>query len=218
MSKSPGGITAHINCMIISGFPGIGKTSTYNEMKKSFIGARCVDMDVRDYGTTNGIDVEDPAAYVNKVEKLSKENACIFVTMDRRVRLKLQEAHLFYIVVAPEFPPAWADQIPGFKPNPLTRVQYMKRFSESIGYNSLCAQTLDGKGYDDALMDICADPMPHFISPVLNKAVVDQMWQLVEGLTRQTFSQEQLKQMAGGIPMPPMSGPAAPPTGGIVTG
>lgn len=207
MSKGPGGFTARINCMIISGFPGIGKTSTYNEMKKSFIGAKCIDMDVRNYGTTNGINVADPAAYVRECEQLSKENACIFVTSDSAVRAKLREAQLFYIVVAPEFPPAIAGHIPNYRPDITLRARYMKRFSENLGYNSLCAQTLDGKGYEDALIDLFQDPMPHLVippeMPYLNKAFVDQAWMMIEQMTRQTINPQQLMNMPG-APNPPI--------------
>ena len=185
MAKTLGGITATINCMIISGFPGIGKTSTFNEMKKADIFARCVDMDVKNYGTTNGIDVADPAAYVNEVDKLSKENACIFVSTDPVIRQKLREANLFYIVIAPEFPPALASAIPNYRPDPLQRALYMKRFSDNPGYNSLAAQTLDGKGYEDALIDLFQDPMPHFVFPTLDKKVVDQAWMMIDQMTRQ---------------------------------
>lgn len=205
MSLKPGGVTAHIDCMIVSGFPGIGKTSTWKQMKHDYIGARAVDMDVKDYGTTNGINVADPAEYVRKVQEAAKENACIFVTSDPTVRLKLREAHLFYIVVAPEFPPALAEKIPHYRPDPMMRAQYMQRFKDNLGYNSMCAQTLDGKGYEDALMDLFNDPMPHFVTPVLNKQVLDQFWMMVEQMTRQTVSPGQLMGM-GQQPKPPMFG------------
>jgi hypothetical protein len=202
MSKMPGGYTARINCMIIAGFPGIGKTSTWKQMKLDFAGARAVDMDVKNYGTTNGINVADPAAYANEVEQKSHDNACIFVCTDPDVLSKLREAHLFYIVVAPEFPPSMASQIPYYRPNPLERAQYMKRFTDNIGYNSLAAQTLDGKGYEDALIDLFRDPMPHIVSPVLNKQVVDQSWAIVEQMTRQTISPNQLMGMRQQTPTP----------------
>ena len=205
MSKGPGGFTARVNCMIVSGFPGIGKTSTYNQMKKDFIGARAVDMDVKNYGTTNGINVADPAEYVRLVEEYSHENACIFVSTDPEIRAKLREAHLFYIVVAPEFPPALANAIPHYRPDPLTRSNYMKRFTDNLGYNSLAAQTLDGKGYEDALIDLFKDPMPHFVFPTLTKQILDQMWQMVEQMTRTTVSPQQLAGM-GQHPHPPMFG------------
>lgn len=202
MSKAPGGVTAHIDCMIVSGFPGIGKTSTWKQMKTDFIGARAIDMDVKNYGTTNGINVADPAAYVRECQELSKQNACIFVTIDPVVRLKLREASLFYIVIAPEFPPALADRIPNYRPDPFMRAQYMKRFTDNLGYNSLCASTLDGKGYDDVLTDLFNDPMPHLVSPVLNKQVLDQAWMMIEQMTRQTVSPSQLMGMQG-APKPP---------------
>lgn len=192
MAKNLGGITATVTCMIISGFPGIGKTSTFHEMKKANIFAKAVDMDVKDYGTTNGINVADPAAYVRKVEELSKENACIFVSSDPDVRQKLKEAHLFYIVIAPEFPPAMASAIPGYHPDLLLKANYMKRFTDNVGYNSMAAAALDGKGYEDALMDLFRDPMPHFVTPVLNKQVVDRAWMMIDQLTRQTISPAQL--------------------------
>lgn len=204
MSKGPGGFTAHIDCMIVSGFPGIGKTSTWKEMKRDYIGARAVDMDVKDYGTTNGINVADPAEYVRKCVEFSKENACIFVTIDPEVRAKMREAQLFYIVVAPEFPPALANMLPGYRPDPFLRAGYMKRFTDNLGYNSLCAQTLDGKGYEDALTELFNDPMPHIVSPVLNKAVLDQAWMQVEQLTRQTMSPQQLMGMQQ-APKPPFA-------------
>lgn len=197
MAKTLGGVTATINCMIISGFPGIGKTTTFHEMKKADLFARCVDMDVKDYGTTNGIDVADPAAYVAEVEKLSKQNACIFVTTDPTVRLKLREAHLFYIVIAPEFPPKLASAIPNYRPDPLQKALYMKRFTDNPGYNSMAAQTLDGKGYEDALIDLFQDPMPHFVFPTLNKQVVDQAWMMIDQLTRQVMSPQALMGMPG---------------------
>lgn len=199
MPKKLGGVTATVNCMIISGFPGIGKTSTFKEMKGTDILAKVVDMDVKNYGTTNGIDVADPAAYVSKVEELSKTNGCIFVSTDPIIRLKLREAHLFYIVIAPEFPPSMASAIPGYRPDPLLRAQYMKRFTDNLGYNSLAAQTLDGKGYEDALVDLFQDPMPHFVFPTLNKQVVDQAWMMIDQMTRQMISPEALM---GKAPMP----------------
>lgn len=206
MSKAPGGVTATVNCMIISGFPGIGKTSTFNEMKKNDILAKVVDMDVKNYGTTNGIDVADPAAYVNEVVQKSKNHGLIFVTTDPTVRQKMQEAHLFYIVIAPEFPPSMASKIPTYRPDPLLRAKYMKRFTDSLGYNSMAAQTLDGKGYEDALLDLFKDPMPHFIFPELNKQVVDQAWMMIDQLTRQAISPSPMggNPANGGIASAPM--------------
>ena len=202
MSKAPGGFTARINCMIISGFPGIGKTSTYNEMKKEFIGAKVIDMDVRRYGTTNGIDVADPAAYVTECEKLSHENACIFVTCDAHVRQKLQEAHLFYTVVAPEFPPHMAQQLPPqFAPNLALRQAYIDRFNEKnldTAYDKMAGRLLEGRGYQDLIEELFKDPMPHVVSYVLNRAVVDQAWMQIEALTRTTLTPEQLAKTALG--------------------
>ena len=204
MSLKPGGVTAHIDCMIVSGFPGIGKTSTYLQMKKDFIGARAVDMDVKDYGTTNGIDVANPAAYVTKVQEASKENACIFVTCDPTVRALMREAHLFYVVVAPEFPPAAANMLPGYRPDPLVRSQYMRRFKDNLGYNSMAAQLLDGPGYDQVIEQIFNDPMPHMVCPNLTKQFLDTLWMMLEQQTRQTVSPNQLMGMAG-APRPPFA-------------
>lgn len=217
MAKTLGGVTATINCMIISGFPGIGKTSTYNEIKKRDALARAVDMDVKDYGTTNGIDVADPAAYVRKVEELSKTNEVIFVSTDPVIRQKLRDARLFYIVVAPEFPPKMASAIPNYRPNPLLRAEYMKRFSDNIGYNSLAAQTLDGKGYEDALIDLFKDPMIHFVNSNLTRQVVDQAWMMIDQLTRQVINAQTLmpgmpggpkpgQGIVGSAPLPPQPG------------
>ena len=202
MSKGPGGFTARINCMIIAGFPGIGKTTTFHEMKKEYIGAKVVDMDVRRYGTTNGVDVADPAAYVIECEKLSHENACIFVTCDAKVRQKLQEAHLFYTVVAPEFPPHMAKQLPPqFQPNPLLRQAYIDRFTEKnldTAYDKMAGRLLEGRGYDDLINELFQDPMPHVVSYLLNRAVVDQAWRQIEALTRTTLTPEQLAKTALG--------------------
>ena len=44
MSKGPGGMTVTINCMIIAGFPGIGKSTTYAEMKAGLATARVAEM------------------------------------------------------------------------------------------------------------------------------------------------------------------------------
>ena len=201
MSKGPGGTTITIDCMIVSGFPGIGKTTTFNEMKKNLITAKVADMDVRNYGTTNGINVADPAAYVAEVERLSKEIALIFVTSDPQVRQKLQEAHLFYIVIAPEFPPQMAANIPGYVPDLLMRQQYMRRFKDHLGANTLAGNTLDGKGYEDAILDIFNDPMPHLVAPVINKQIIDQAWRMIEGMTRQVLSPGALVGM--GLQRPP---------------
>lgn len=216
MSLEPGGFTAHIDCMIIAGFPGIGKTSTYNEMKASLLTARVVDMDVKKYGTTNGIDVADPAAYVNEMMKLSKENALILCTTDPKVRQKMQEAGLFYVVVCPEFPPKIAEHLPFYRPDPNVRKQYMKRF-EQLGGNHMAGQALDGKGYDDAILDVFQDPMPHFVGPLLNKTMVSVVWQGVEAQTRVTMSQSafmglglQRPMMQPGMPPQPMF-PGPPP-------
>lgn len=81
----------------------------------------------------------------------------------------------------------------------------MKRFTDNLGYNSLAAQTLDGKGYEDALIDLFKDPMPHFVFPTLTKQILDQMWQMVEQMTRTTVSPQQLAGM-GQQPHPPMFG------------
>lgn len=200
MSKSPGGITAIIDCLIIAGFPGIGKTSTYHEMKKSFIGAKVIDMDVQDYGTTNGMNVADPAEYVRKMVEYSHENALILCTVDPAVRKKMQEANLFYATVAPEFPPALASAIPNYRPNPMTRAQYMQRFSNNPLYNSKAGQLLDGRGYEDVIIDLFKDPRPKFVSETLNKATVNTFWDALDSLTRQHFGQNQLMSMAAATP------------------
>lgn len=199
------GIRADIDCLIIAGFPGIGKTSTYNEMKKVDIGARCIDMDVKYENTTNGIDVADPADYVNRVMKLSKENAIIFVTTDPVVRQKMREAGLFYMIVAPEFP----DNFPipqQFRPDPLARAQYMQRFTQ-IGGNSKAGETLAGRGYADAIADLFGDPRPKAVMQTLTRQGVDVMWQQLEMQTRDmlgSLSPEAIKDLplAGAGPMP----------------
>lgn len=203
MSKGPGGLTVTVNCMIIAGFPGIGKTSTYKEMKTSFIGARVVDMDVRDYGTTNGINVADPAAYVEKMKAYSTDNALILCTCDPEVRAKMREAGLFYIVISPEFPPQMANMIPNYVPDPTARAAYMKRFSDHLGANVLAGQTLDGKGYEDAIIELFNDPMPHLVAPFLNKEIVSQSWELIERMTRQVISPGALVDM--GVQRPDIS-------------
>ena len=200
MAKTLNGVTATVTCMIVSGFPGIGKTTTFNEMKKRDILAKVVDMDVKDYGTTNGIDVADPAAYVRKVKELSQSNGIIFVYTDPTIRAKLREAELFYIVIAPEFPPKLASAIPNYRPDPLLRSSYMKRFSDNLGYNSMAGQTLDGKGYEDALVDLFNDPMPHFVFPMLNHQVIEQCWMMIDQLTRQFVNPQQLMGMGGPKP------------------
>lgn len=206
MSKGPGGFTVTVKCMIISGFPGIGKTHCFNEFKKQNIFAKVQDMDVRNYGTTNGINVADPAEYVRQVKALSEENDIIFVTCDREVRMKLCEAELFYIVIAPEFPPQLGNRIPGYRPDALMRAMYMKRFTEKLGSNTLAGETLSGRGYEDAIVDIFSDPMPHIVAPVLNRQIVDQAWNMIDQLTRQTIGANQLMGMAG-VPQPPMPHP-----------
>lgn len=205
MSKGPGGFTAHIDCMIIAGFPGIGKTSCFNAYKKRDILAKTLDFDVKDWGTTNGMDVADPAAYVQAVDNMSKTTQLIFVTVDPAVRQKLRQANLFYIVLAPEFPPAIASQMPGFRPDPMTRALYMRRFHDNLGYNSKAAALLDGSGYEHVLTDLFMDPMPHLITPLLTPEIVDVAWQQVEQLTRQTLSQPQMVEIAkkSGFQPPP---------------
>ena len=103
----------------------------------------------------------------------------------------------FYIVIAPEFPPKLASAIPNYRPDPLQKALYMKRFTDNPGYNSMAAQTLDGKGYEDALIDLFQDPMPHFVFPTLNKQVVDQAWMMIDQLTRQVMSPQALMGMPG---------------------
>ena len=195
MSKGPGGMTVTINCMIIAGFPGIGKSTTYAEMKAGLATARVADMDVKDFGTTNGINVADPAAYVNQIKLLSADKALIFCTIDPTVRQKLREAGLFYVVVAPEFPPAMAAQLPGFRPDPFLRASYMKRFKDNLGANVLAGQLLDGKGYEDVITECFNDPMPHLVSPFLNKEVVGKVWEIIEGMTRQVLTPGMLTEM-----------------------
>lgn len=195
MSKQPGGITAHIDCMIIAGFPGIGKTTTYAQMKMEDPLARVADLDVKDFGTTNGMDVADPAAYVNRIMLMKDSFALIFVTIDPAVRQKMQEARLFYMTVAPEFPPSIASALPTYRPDPLLKASFMARFKDNLGYNTKAGALLDGKGYEDVLESLFKDPMPHIISPVLNKQVVDQAWMQAEQLTRQTVNPQQLMEM-----------------------
>ena len=213
MSKKPGGMTAHIDCMIISGFPGIGKTSTYNAMKKDYAGARCLDMDVRQYGTTNGMDVADPVEYVNRILNACKDNACIFVSADRAVRMQMQRAHLFYMIVAPEFPPQLANRMANYVPDLGLKARYMSRFGRKtvaldgeIRPNTdteLTAKLLDGNGYTDIITELFRDPMPHVISERLDKKVVEQAWIKAEQLTRQVIAPRQLVAMQKKTPMFP---------------
>lgn len=197
MSLGPGGITYTINCLIICGFPGIGKTTTFNEIKMNMVTARAVDMDVKDYGTTNGINVADPAAYVREIEAKSKDNALIMCTCDPEVRAKLREAHLFYAVVAPEFPPNIAQGLPPqLRPDPLQRAMYMKRFDPTvIGTNTKAGQTLAGEGYTQAIIELFNDPMPHIVAPFINKQVINQVWSMVEQTCRQYINPDQLMGM-----------------------
>ena len=181
------GIRADIDCLIISGFPGIGKTATYKEMKKCDILAKAIDMDVRNENTTNGIDVSDPADYVRRVVEHSKNNAIIFVTCDPVVRLKMREANLFYMLVAPEFPPEIANAVPGnFRPDTSVRLEYMKRFT-GIGSNTKAGETLAGKGYEDCIRDMFGDSRPKCVMNTLNKITVDVMWRQLEAQTRNTL-------------------------------
>lgn len=215
MSKQPGGITAHIDCMIIAGFPGIGKTTTYAAMKAADPLTRVADLDVKDFGTTNGMDVADPAAYVNRIMLMKDSFALIFVSIDPVIRQKMQEARLFYMTVAPEFPPSIAAAMPTYRPDPLVKASFMKRFSDNLGYNTKASTLLDGNGYEDVLESLFQDPMPHIISPVLNKAVVDQAWMQAEQLTRQTINPAQLMGMVN-TPRPGMPGmPPIPGVGGM---
>lgn len=201
MSKGPGGLTAHINCMIICGFPAIGKTSTYNQMKKDYILSRVFDMDVSRYGTTDGINVADPAAYVREIEQRSGENALVLCTIDREVRRKLNEANLFYMVFAPEFPPSMAEKMPNYVPDPLLKANYMKRFDNIVGYHSEAAVTLAKGGYEKILDDLFKDPMPHVVSPILDKNAVNASWNIADQLTRQTMTPNQFIGMTERKPM-----------------
>lgn len=213
MSKKPGGMTAHIDCMVISGFPGIGKSTTWAQMKKDYEGAKAIDMDVRQYGTTNGMDVADPVAYVNRLLEYCKDNACVFVTADRAVRMQMQKAHIFYMIVAPEFPPQLADRMPGYVPDLATRARYMARFnrpspiygapvSTEMGH-TLTAKLLDGNGYNDIIQELFRDPMPHVVYPYLDKRVVEVAWMKAEQLTRQVIAPRQLVAMQKKQPMFP---------------
>lgn len=210
MSKKPGGFTAHIDCMVISGFPGIGKTTTYNAMKKDYAGARCLDMDVRHFGTTNGMDVANPADYVQRILNACKDNACIFVTADRQVRALMQRAHLFYMIVAPEFPPEYANRMANYVPDLGLRARYMARFvkpakpvGDSAVVDDMTARLLDGNGYTDIIRELFRDPMPHVISERLDKRVVEQAWIKAEELTRQVIAPRQLVAMQKMTPMYP---------------
>lgn len=216
MSKGPGGTTVRIDCMIIAGFPGIGKTSTYNEMKLSAPDAKVVDLDVKDFGTTNGMDVADPAAYAARVKLLSATNALIFVTADPQVREALRKANLFYVIAMPEFPREIGEQM-GFKQS--FKDVYMQRFTmarehqrqqaiaagvnpdnpvmldSTIGFlsgDSKAAQMLDSAGYEYVIKMTFDDPMPHIVVPLLNKMIVSQIWEQIEQQTRMMVSPQQL--------------------------
>jgi hypothetical protein len=209
-------VTAHIDCLVVAGFPGIGKTTTAKKLREVRIGACCYDLDVRDFGTTNGIDVADPGEYVRRVvacveegKEKARENSCVFVTIDSVVRAGLREAGLFYLVIAPEFPPSMANQIPHYRPDPLLKSRYMKRFSDNPGYNSQCAQLLEGNGYEAALLELFNDPMPHMIMETLNAQSLDQCWMVVEQLTRQVMSPQMLAGMPGAPRNPGMIPPGA---------
>lgn len=216
MSKGPGGTTVRIDCMIIAGFPGIGKTSTFNEMKLTNQDAKVVDLDVKDFGTTNGMDVADPAAYAARVKLLSATNALIFVTADPQVREALRRANLFYVIAMPEFPREIGEQL-GFRES--FKDIYMQRFSraqeyqrqraESLGMDPMqsnlldptigflsgdnkAGQLLDASGYEYVIKMTFDDPMPHIVVPLLNKAIVTQIWEQIEQQTRTMISPQQL--------------------------
>lgn len=203
MSKSPGGtpkgFTAHVNCLILCGFPAIGKTSTYNQMKKDFIGARVFDMDVSRYGTTDGINVEDPAAYVREMTVRSTENALVLCTIDQKVRDLLRRANLFYMVFAPEFPPHMA-QGSNYTPDPFLKIEYMKRF-DNLGYNTPAATTLANNGYERIIDELFKDPMPHVITPVMDKPAVNAAWNAADNLTRQMVTPSQFVSMTEQKPL-----------------
>ncbi len=180
---------ATITTLIISGFPGIGKTFTFNEIKKQVPGAKIADMDVRNYGTTNGMNVEKPDEYVRQIEGMVKDKyEVIFVSVDPVVRLKMREANLFYVVIGPEHPPEINMQLPvQFRSDPLQRALYMKRFDE-IGGNRLAAQALEGRKYDDTIRDMFGDPMPKVVSQVLNPAILNDVWAKLDAQTRYVLS------------------------------
>ena len=210
MSKKPGGITAHIDCMVLSGFPGIGKTTTYNAMKKDYAGARCIDMDVRQFGTTDGINVADPENYVKRILEACKDNACIFVTADREVRRWMQRMHIFYMIVAPEFPPQYADRMANYIPDLGLKARYMTRFIKPARVNDSVTvvdkrteKLLAGDGYTKLIEELFRDPMPHVITENLDKRAVEQAWIKAEELTRQVIAPRQLVAMQKLTPLYP---------------
>lgn len=216
MSKGLGGVTVRIDCMIMAGFPGIGKTSTFNEMKLSHPDAKVVDLDVSQFGSTDGISVPDPAAYAARVKILSATNALIFTTADPQVRAALRAANLFYVIVMPEMPEEITLQM-GIKER--FKDIYMQRFIQgddvhkaaalagtnleqqgfvmngsgtTLSFDNKAAPLLDSRGYETVIRETFDDPMPHIVVPLINKVIVSQVWEQIEQQTRTMINPQQL--------------------------
>lgn len=176
---------ATVTTLIIAGFPGIGKTTCCKLYQALKPGCKVADLDVHDYGTTNGMNVSDPEAYMTKIENLVKDKyEIIFTTIDPVVREKMRRANLLYVMVAPEFPPEINCQMPPqIRSDALTRAAYMKRFDE-IGGNKQAAAALEGRKYDDTLRDMFGDPFPKVVTKELNQLIIEEIWKKLDAQTR----------------------------------
>lgn len=90
--------SADLKSAVIAGFPGIGKTTLYLDVKKRDLSTSLIDIDINDF-----IGKDDfPQNYINRIRECSEKYAVILVDASPVIREAMTDANIFYSIVYPD--------------------------------------------------------------------------------------------------------------------
>lgn len=90
--------TAELKSAVIAGFPGIGKTTLYLDVKKRDLSTSLIDVNVDDF-----IGKDDfPQNYITRIRECTEKYAVILVDASPRIREAMRDANIFYSIIYPD--------------------------------------------------------------------------------------------------------------------